>query len=105
MSVAIQVENVSKLYSLARVGTGTLSHDLRRWWADVRGLEDPYAKIATTNDRKVKAKNGEFVWALQDINFTVNQGEVIGIVGKNGAGKSTLLKILSRITAPTNGEV
>ena len=100
----IEFNNVGKQYILGTIGTGTLSQDLNRWWARVRGKEDPFLKIGDTNDRTQKG-NSRFVWALRDINFKVEQGDVIGIVGKNGAGKSTLLKILSRVTTPTTGDI
>ncbi|MDT0650822.1 ABC transporter ATP-binding protein [Autumnicola edwardsiae] len=104
MSIILKAENISKQYRLGTVGTGTLSHDLNRWWHSVRGKEDPYLKVGSLKDRSAAAKN-DYVWALQDINFEVKQGEVLGIIGKNGAGKSTLLKILSRVTAPTTGTI
>jgi lipopolysaccharide transport system ATP-binding protein len=143
MSVAIKIENVSKLYRLGTVGTGTISHDLNRWWHTIRGKEDPYAKVGQVNDRtkgessdeKRDASEGtgdssqlatrnsqlssplatrssslrssapDYVWALKDVNLEVEQGEIFGIIGANGAGKSTLLKLLSRVTAPTNGSI
>jgi lipopolysaccharide transport system ATP-binding protein len=103
-NTVIKVQDLSKQYRLGAVSTGTLSHDLNRWWHTVRGKEDPYLKIGDTNDRTQKG-NSEYVWALRDIDFEVTHGEVMGIIGRNGAGKSTLLKILSRTTTPTTGSV
>lgn len=105
MSTAIEFNHISKQYRLGLVSTGTLSHDLKRWWAvNVRRKEDPYLKIGSVNDRSQKA-DSEYVWALRDIDFKVEQGDVVGIIGKNGAGKSTLLKLLSRVTGPTLGTI
>lgn len=100
----LKVENISKLYRLGEVGTGTISHDINRWWHKIRGKQDPYTLVGQTNDRTQKSNN-DYVWALKDINFEVKQGEVLGIIGRNGAGKSTLLKIISQITSPTKGSI
>ena len=104
-NIAIEFNNVGKMYRLGRVGTGTLSHDLNRWWTmNVLRKEDPYLRIGETNDRSKKG-HSDYVWALRDISFKVDQGDVVGIIGKNGAGKSTLLKLLSRITSPSTGSI
>jgi len=104
LSYAIKAENLSKAYQLGNIGTGTLGNDLKRWYALSRGKEDPFLKIGETNDRAVKGTSN-VVWSLKDINFKVEQGNAVGIIGKNGAGKSTLLKILSRVTSPTTGKI
>jgi ABC-type polysaccharide/polyol phosphate transport system ATPase subunit len=101
-NTVISVENLSKSYRLGAIGTGTFYGDIKRWWARQRGMPDPYLKIGEADHGN---RDGETVWALQDINFTVQQGEAVGIVGRNGAGKSTLLKILSQVTSPTTGAV
>lgn len=102
--LALKAENISKQYRLGEVGTGTLSHDLNRFWHKLRGKEDPYLKIGDANDRTSKG-NSDYVWSLRDINFEIEQGDAIGIIGRNGAGKSTLLKLLSKVTKPTTGKI
>ena len=105
MSTAIEFNNISKLYRLGLVTSGTLSNDLKRWWQmNILGKEDPFLKVGSVNDRSTAA-DSEYVWALKDINLKVEQGDVVGIIGKNGAGKSTLLKLLSRVTGPTTGTI
>ncbi len=102
--LALKAENISKQYRLGQVGTGTLSHDLNRFWHQVRGKEDPYLKIGEANDRASKGES-EYVWSLKDITFEIEQGDAVGIIGRNGAGKSTLLKLLSKVTKPTTGKI
>jgi lipopolysaccharide transport system ATP-binding protein len=104
MSVTIKVENLSKAYQLGEIGTGTISHDIERWIARKRGKEDPFLKVGEINDRTTAGKSN-IVWSLKDINFEIEQGHAVGIIGRNGAGKSTLLKLLSRVTGPTSGSI
>jgi lipopolysaccharide transport system ATP-binding protein len=104
-NTAIKVENLSKIYRLGEIGTGTISRDMERWFKmKILKQEDPFLKIGETNDRANKGSS-DIVYSLQDINFEINQGDAVGIIGRNGAGKSTLLKILSRVTTPTTGRI
>ena len=97
---AIKLSGVKKQYRLGVIGGGTLQADLQSWWANVRGKEDPNRMIGT-DERLV----GQKFMALNGIDLTIYQGEAVGIIGSNGAGKSTLLKLLSRVTAPTEGDI
>eukprot|EP01041_Mallomonas_annulata_P042057 gene42057-66248_t len=89
MSLAIKIENLSKIYQLGQIGTGTLYNDLKRFSAKIQGKADPFLKIGEENQSNVNASN--FVYSLKDINLEINQGDAVGIIGKNGAGKTTLL--------------
>jgi ABC-type polysaccharide/polyol phosphate transport system ATPase subunit len=102
MPTVISVEHLSKTYRLGQIGTGTFANDLNLWWAKLRGKPNPLLRVGETDHGN---RDGEELWALRDVSFTVEQGEVLGIIGRNGAGKSTLLKILSRVTAPTSGKI
>jgi lipopolysaccharide transport system ATP-binding protein len=104
MSNVIEIENLWKEYRLGVIGHGTLYRDLQSWWARVRGKEDPNEKISILPGRE-KQVDGDRFWALSGVDLKIQQGEVLGIIGKNGAGKSTLLKILSKVTAPTRGSI
>ena len=104
MAIAIKIEHLSKAYQLGEFSTGTISRDIERWWYKMRGKEDPFLIIGETNDRAIKGSSG-VIWSLKDINFEIHKGDTVGIIGRNGAGKSTLLKLLSRVTAPTSGNI
>src|SRR4051794_26753166 len=102
--IAIKAENVSKLYQLGEFTTGSLNKDIERWWAKLRGKEDPFSTVGETNDRTTKGKSN-VVWSLKDVSFDIKKGDAVGIIGRNGAGKSTLLKILTKVTSPTTGRI
>ena len=98
--LVLKVDNIKKRYRLGVIGGGTLQGDIQSWWARIRGKEDPNLKIGSDTN----TKRGSFM-ALDGISFEVKKGERLGIIGGNGAGKSTTLKLLSRVTAPTEGTI
>jgi lipopolysaccharide transport system ATP-binding protein len=102
MALALKVENLSKSYRLGAIGTGTLSKDIERKFAKLRGKDDPYNIISETKNRVV---DNDLVWSLKNINLEISKGESVGVIGGNGAGKSTFLKVLSNITTPTTGSI
>lgn len=104
MALSIKAENISKVYRIGEIGTGTITRDIERWFAKIRGKEDPFLKIGAADNRPSMGKN-DVIWSLKDINFEIHQGDTVGLIGRNGAGKSTLLKILSRVTTPSNGGI
>ena len=103
MKPILEIQSISKMYRLGVINSTTLSDDIKRVWFKIRGKEDPLLKIGEENNRL--KEGGKYVWALEDINLEINEGEVVGIIGKNGAGKSTLLKLLSKVTRPTKGKI
>lgn len=105
MSSVIKIENLWKEYRLGVIGHGTLTQDLQTWWAKLRGKEDPNSKISPLLKGQEDQVEGDSFMALQDVNLEIEGGEILGIIGRNGAGKSTLLKILSRVTAPSRGNI
>ncbi len=105
MGKVIKVENLSKAYQIGQIGTGTISKDIERWWlTKVRGKEDPFLKIDELNDSATKGQS-DIVWSLKDLNFEIEQGDTVGIIGRNGAGKSTLLKMLNGLISPDAGSI
>jgi len=102
--LVLKIENLGKMYRLGQFGTGTLSHDLNRFFARVRGKEDPNKLVSNKKINNPKSINN-FIWVLQNINLELLKGDILGIIGKNGAGKSTLLKLISQITSPSQGSI